>query len=48
MYKTPPLLVSDDNVTVLEAFKVDVETPVAPVIAPVPEMMIDGEERILV
>ncbi len=34
--------------TVDEADKVVVETPVAPVIAPVPDMAIEGEDKILV
>ena len=33
------------KVTVDEAFNVVVETPVAPVIAPAPEMLIEGEDK---
>ena len=42
---TTLLAVSPEKLTVEDAFKVVVETPVAPVIAPAPLMLIDGVER---
>jgi hypothetical protein len=52
---SPPVVVKrarsavrEEKVTVLDAFRVVVDTPVAPVMAPAPVMAIDGEERKLV
>jgi hypothetical protein len=42
VYKTPPAVVNDENVTVDDALRVVVEIPVAPVMAPVPVILIDG------
>lgn len=46
--RTPLSVFKEEKVTVEEAFKVVVETPAAPVTAPVPLILIEGEERILV
>lgn len=45
VYRTPLSVVNDEKVTVDEAVKVEVDTPVAPVIAPAPEILIEGDER---
>ena len=45
MYRRPLSVVRDERVTVLEALSVVVPTPVAPVIAPALDILIDGVER---